>query len=693
MAANTNTQVTNLDFDTLKGSFTTFLKSQDTFKDYNFEGSTLNTLIDLLAYNTQYNAYYLNMVANEMFLDSATQRSSVVSQAKILGYTPKSAITPTATVNIIFKNVAPGSFTLPAYQNFASASIKGVNYTFVNPDACTVPVISNTATFNNIAIKQGVPATYNFTVASSTNPTYTFEIPDASIDTTTLQVIVQASLTNSSYNVFNPAINELTLTSTSQVYFLEEALNGNYKIYFGDGILGQQLSDGNIVIVSYLSTEGTSGAGANSFVLMNTVSGHAPSAVISVTPATTGGNKESIDSIKFQAPKNYASQGRAVTKSDYITAIQQNSLGISFDAVNVWGGEENNPPVYGQAFICLKPTGAYSLTQSQKQRIISEVIQPISVLTVNPNIVDPDYTYINLNINAVFDPSKTTQTSSQIQSGIVTAVQSFGINTLNGFNSSFSPYKLLTAVTNYDQSIVSTQYNVQLSKRFYPNLVTSSTYNLYYNTPLQRGSILSGISNSPSMSFLNPANLANTISGVYIDEIAQSTFGIDTISIINPGFGYQYPPIIKISGDGSGAVATAIVSGGSLSGIKVISSGNNYTSAVISIAPQPGDTTGQNGAATVKLQGQYGTLRTYYYNSEQAKTVLNPNIGTVDYLNGIITLANFNPVGLDNPLGQLSIIATPAPTSIISSTFDGIITIDPFDPASVVATVIAKINS
>ena len=689
MAANTNTQVVNLDFDTLKSSFITYLQGQSTFKDYNFEGSGMSVLLDVLSYNTQYNAYYLNMVANEMFLDSATQRSSVVSQAKVLNYTPKSAIAPTATVNVIVNNVGVSSLTLPAYLNFGSAAINGVNYTFVNPDSYTVNVVGNTATFNNVEIKQGVPATYNFTVDSSTNPTYTFEIPDASIDTTTIKVLVQQSSSNSSYDIFKPATNYLTLDGSSKVYFLQESLNGNYQIYFGDGILGQQLNDGNIVNVNYLSTEGTSGAGANSFVLMNTVSGYAPSAVNSVTPATQGGDKESIDSIKFQAPKAYAAQGRAVSKNDYITAIQQNSLGISFDAVNVWGGEENNPPVYGQVFVSLKPAGAYNLTETQKQRIISEVINPISVLTVTPTIVDPDYTYLKLTLNVYYDPSKTSLTSAQIENGVKTSVQNFATKTLNTFNSTFNAYELLNTIQSYDNSIITSEYDVKLQKKFFPNLATPSTYNLYYNTPLQKGIFLSGVSSSPAVQFRDPTNLANIIDGIFIEEIPAATYGIDTISVINPGFGYQSVPTVTILGDGTGATAHAVVSAGAIRSIVVDTAGTNYTSAIAVITPVYGDTTGQLGVAVVNLQGRYGALRSYYNNTSQVKTVFLSNIGTVDYTGGVVTLNSFGPIDVDNPLGQFTVTANPT-TSIISSTYNRIITIDPYDATAITVNVIAK---
>lgn len=689
MAANTNIQISDLDFSSIKSNFITYLQGQDTFKDYNFEGSSMSVLLDVLAYNTQYNAFYLNMVANEMFLDSAIQRSSVISQAKVLNYTPKSAIAPAAEVNIIFTGVTNSSLTLPAYTPLLSSAINGVNYNFLTTDSKTVNVSGGTATFNNVQIKQGSLGNFSYVVNSTTNPSYSFEVPDATIDTSTLQVVVQQSSTNNAIDVYNLTTNSLELTGSSKVYFLQEALNGNYQIYFGDGILGKKLTDGNIVFVSYVSTEGSASMGANSFQMMSSVAGYYPSQVVSVLAATQGSDKETIDSIKFQAPKSYAAQGRAVTKNDYITAIQQNTLGFPVDAVSVWGGEENTSPVYGQVFIAIKPKGGYTLTAIQKQKLITEVIKPISVLTVTPTIVDPDYTYLQVNVNAQYDQTKTTLTSSQIQTGINNNIRAYANTNLNTFNSTFSSYDILSAVQNYNPSITSSEFTLKTQKKIYPLLAGSSTIKLYYNTPLQAGKFSSGVSSSPSMQFLDPTNLANVIDGVYIEEVPSSTYGVDTISVINPGYGYQSTPTVTILGDGVNANAIATIVNGSIEKITVTNSGNNYTSAIVTITPAAGDTTGKLGSAVVNLQGRYGTLRTYYNNTSSVKTILNNNVGTIDYLNGVITLTSFNPYNINNDFGQLTITATPS-TDIISSSFDRIITVDPYDATAVVVNVTTK---
>lgn len=688
--ANSTLQITELDFSALKNSLIAFLQSQNTIQDYNYQGSAMSVLLDILAYNTQYNAYYLNMVANEMFLDSAIQRESVVSHAKLLNYTPKSAISPTALVNITVNQVSGGTLTLPQYSTLISEAIDGVNYNFLTTTSTTVPVTSNTATFTDVEIVQGKLAQFSYTVDSTANPTYTFSIPDENVDTSTLLVTVQQSSGNNQYNIYTLGQNVLGLNGDSMVYFLQEGINGQYEIYFGDNILGNQLTDGNVVNLSYIVTQGSIGTGANNFVMATPINGYSNTVVTPVQSASQGSDKESIQSIKFQAPKSYAAQGRAVTKEDYITLIQQNTLGYTFDSVNVWGGQENNPPVYGQVFITIKPTGAYTLTATQKKLLVENVIKPISLMTVTPNIVDPDYTYLKIISNVVYDQKRTSLSSSQIQSKVAAAIQNFATSSLNTFNSTFSGADLVGLVQIVDPSIITNEYTIKTEKKFYPNLSQSENYTFYFNTPLQRGVLTSGISSYPGLQFKDPSNSANIIDGVFIEEIPVSTVGVDSISIINPGFSYQSAPTITIVGDGTGATAESTIDiNGRISSITVTNSGQNYTQAVVVITPAASDSSGQSGAAVATLQGQFGTLRSYYYNTNNVKTIFNSNVGTVDYTNGIITLNSFNPYDVDNFLGQLTITANPT-TSIISSQFNRIITVDPFNPTSIIVNVTPK---
>ena len=228
-----------------------------------------------------------------------------------------------------------------------------------------------------------------------------------------------------------------------------------------------------------------------------------------------------------------------------------------------------------------------------------------------------------------------------------------------------------------------------MQKKFFPNIITPTTYKLHYNTPLQRGVFSSGVTSSPSLQFKDPSNAANIIDGIYIEEVPTQTHGVDTISIINPGFNYQSAPTVQILGDGTGATAYAVISGGSIQSIIISNAGDGYTSAIAIVTPAEGDTTGQNATLVVNLQGKYGTLRSYYYNTKNVKTIFNTNVGTIDYDKGIITLNSFNPINVDNTFGQFTVTATPK-SSIISSTYDGIITVDPYDPNAVSVNVTEK---
>lgn len=686
--ANTNFNITELDFNNIKDSFKNYLKDNGVLQDYNFEGSALSTLMDLLAYNTQYNAYYLNMVANEMFLDTALQRNSVVSQAKLLNYIPKSAIAPTATINLTVNGVSDSSLTLPKYTSFLSEAIDGVNYNFVNTDSVTVNVSANTATFQNVTLKQGTAIQLNFQGNNTLG--YKFKIPDINVDTTTLLVSVQESSSNNYTETFTAASNYLTLSPSSTVYFLQEGLNGFYEIYFGDGILGKQIKESNIIRISYVVTQGTAATGANNFLLMQTVGGYSNTSVSPITSTSQGSLKESISSIRFQAPKSYSAQGRAITKEDYITAIQQNNLGYSFDAVNVWGGQENDPPIYGQVFVCVKPAGAYMMTENQKLKLIKDVLKPISVMTVEPVIVDPDYTYIQVTANVLYDPKKTISTSEQLKASIRSAINSYAKSTLNTFNSTFKASDFNVRINAVDSSIITNEITIQLQKKFYPNLTTPTTYKLYYGAPLKKGMFLSGIISSPSVVYRNPLNLAQRIEGLYIEEVPSSSGGVESITLSNPGYGYQNQPTVTILGDGTGATAEAVLTNnGTIREIKVLTAGTGYTSAIVKVTNAAGDTTGAQGAGVVNLEGRYGTLRTYYNDTRNVKTVFNGNVGTVDYNLGIVTLNSFSPLDVNNDLGLLTVTANPT-TSIISSTYNRVITLDEFDPQSIIVNVTAK---
>lgn len=684
-SANSGLQITNLDFTSIKSSLKTFLSQQDTLKDYNFDGSALSVLVDLLAYNTQYNAYYLNMVANEMFLDSAVLRNSVVSHAKMLNYTPKSAVAPKATVNLVVNQVTTSTLTLPKFTEFISEAIDGINYTFVTTDATTVNVVANTATFSDAVISQGIPSSYSYTVNTTTNPQQIFEIPDTNIDTSTLLVSIQESSSNLNFQTYTQASNYLELTPTSKVYFLQEGMNGNYQIYFGDDILGKALVDGNIVNITYISTNGTAAFGANSFAIMSSVGGFSNTVVTSASSASNGADKETITSIKYTAPKAYAAQGRAVTKEDYIYLIQNNSTNLPIDSVSVWGGEENDPPVYGQIFCAIKPSGGYTLTTTQKQKLIQEVIKPISVLTVTPTIVDPDYTYVRIDTKVLYDPRKTTLNAGQIKQSVISAINAFSQQTLNTFNSTFKTPTLITTIQNANPSIITNESNIRLQKKFYPRLNSRTTYYLNFGVPLKRNYFNAGVNSDPDFSVtdISSPNIIRT--GVYFEEVPTTVGGITSINVTNQGFSYTKTPTVTIIGDGKDAAAYAVIASGRVVSIVVTNPGYNYTQATVIITNAENDTTGTLAYASPVLEGSLGTLRTYYY-LNNTKIILNSNAGEIDYLSGLVTLTDFAPLSVNNPLGQFSVSVVPDST-IVSSTYNRIIAIDEFDPEAITVTV------
>jgi len=686
---NSNIQITDLDFNTIKTNLKRYLQSQTTLQDYNYEGSALSTLLDVLAYNTQYQAYYLNMVANEMFLDSALQRASVVSHAKLLNYTPQSATAPRAQIDLVVNNVTTSSLTLPKFTSFLSEAIDGVSYRFVTLNSTTenTDFANNTVTFDNLVIKQGEPVTLTFTYDDAANPTAIFELPDTNVDTATISVVVQQSTSNSSSQVFTLVDDYLALNGTTKAFFLQEATNGFYQIYFGDGILGQALTDGNVVSVSYIITSGTAATDANNFVLMDTIAGFSSSTITPVQAATQGAERETIESIKYTAPKSYAAQGRAVTKEDYIFLIQNNAGIFPIDAVNVWGGEENDPPVYGVVFVAIKPSGGYLLTPSQKSIIEEEIIKPISVLTVQPRIIDVDYNYLVINSNILYDPKLTTLTSSQLQTQVLTAIQGFAADTLNTFNSTFQLSTLISTVQSVSSSFITNDGSITLQKRLVPSLTSSTTYTLKYGTSLRKDIFGKSISVTPTFQIIDVDNNNVVRDSVYLEETPSSTTFVESISISNPGFGYTSTPTVTILGDGTGATARATVINGQVDSITMIDVGVNYTQAIVQITSTDGN--GSLASAVAVLAGNKGTLRTYYFENN-VKKILNANAGTVDYAQGIVTLTDFNPSAINNPLGVLSVQAVPTST-IVSSARDKIITLDNTDPNAINISIVAKV--
>ena len=671
------TKIAELDFDTIKANLKEFLKSQPEFSDYNFDGSGLSILLDVLAYNTHYMGYYMNMVANEMFIDTAQLRASVVSHAKLLGYTPRSRVASQATINVSFQEVIGGSnsaVTLPKFTKFTSAPKDGESYTFVTVES-RVASKNNAGYFNfeNVQIKEGNPVSYVFSYDSQTNEKQVFVLPDTGIDTQTLSVQIQKSVNNYTVETFELAEDATTVVSDAAVYYLEENRDGKYQIYFGDGVLGRALDAGNIVIVSYVVTSGDPANGIRTFVLTDDVLPGANVSIALATESSSGSEAETTENIKFTAPKSFIAQNRAVTKNDYVALINKNYP--YFDSVTVWGGEENVPPVYGKIFFSVKPKGNYEVTQTEIQYMKDEVLKPISVLTVTPEYVAPDYNYMNFVIDVVYDPRKTTKSAGAVQTSVYNAVVNFADTYLNTFNNTFKMSKLIRAIDDADPSIENNSVKVVIEKRFQPLIGQKKTYNIDFHVPLKKGTNLDRLFSEPSFGYIDEFNVERT---AFIEEVPQSFTGLDEIEVVATGDQYTEIPKIMIDGDGEGAAAEAVIVNGKLKSIVVTQAGTGYSAAIARVE-------GGNGSgAELKcvLQGKKGTLRIYFYDSNNIKRIVNPNAGTIFYDDGYLTLDNFMPTSVNDPFGTITFKASPN-TNVFSTTRNAILTLDSTDPAAI----------
>lgn len=685
--SNSNIQLTGLDFDEIKLNLKNYLRNQNILKDANYEGSVLSILLDVLSYNTHYNAHYLNMVANEMFLDTCVKRASAISHAKPLGYLPYSFSAPTATISMYFTGVTADQIIIPKYTKFITDTIDNTNYGYVTLQEYILKTdrSSNTASISNVEIKQGEPLGYTFIYNENNNPGAKFKIPDGNIDLSTLQVVIQESTTNITTTVYNYPDDMLALDGNSEVYFIQESFDGFYEIYFGDGILGKRLKDGNVIYISYLSVSGTIVENISNFYLVSGSIGDYGDLVITATTPSMGGRyKETINSIKNLAPKAYQAQERAVTINDYITLIQKNSGDYPVDSVNVWSGEENTPPVYGRVFVAMKPKGGFTITTNQKNRIIEDLIRPMSVLTVEPVIVDVDYSFLNVTANVLYDESKTTLSNSQLRTLIIAAVRQFGNEKLNTFNSTLILSDLIQKIQYTNPSIITNEPNFQLEKRFMPTLRTPLKYEFDFGVPIKKDINRKGVTISPSIQVVDTDSAKTIRTSVNIEEVPTMDTSIEKIQILNPGFGYTSTPTVTIRGDGTGATARAIIVNNRIEQIILDNPGTNYTQAVVEISGGGGSF----GSAVVILQKQFGTLRSFYF-SNGIKYILNNNVGIIDYYNGKITLTEFNPYAINNTLGQLSIYVVPD-TTCISSKHNKIIAMDSKDIDAIKINLIKK---
>lgn len=516
----TQLNVTDLDFATIKQNLKSFLQSQEEFQDYNFDGAGLSVLLDILAYNTHYNATLAHLQSNEMFLDSAVKRNSVTSIAKTLGYTPTSRRSARANILLQIRpstSYTASSLTVSRNTQF-TAKTPQKTYTFYPKEdyVSGLTTLETGATGFSFPMEliEGRRVTNNFVVDQS-NTSGPFILPNQNVDTTTIRVRVQQSSSVVSTTTWNFYDDVMSVDSTTKAFFVEEGPSGLYEIRFGDDILGKKLDTGNIVVVDYIVSSGAAANSIPNFAPTVTFTGSGEIRTVYLESAAIGGReKESVDSIRYNAPKFNATKNRVVTASDYETLIRSRFSNIN--SIAVWGGEENNPPIYGKVFISIQPQPGSIITQADKDIIARDIIRPRSVVSIQPEFVTPIETYIGLNIVANYNKTLTTLTSSRIESEIRTVVQNFFVNNLNKLQKNFYYSKLLSAVVGTTQSIFSASIQVTIHKRVTIVPGVANEYVIRFNGPLQAETV-------------RTTNFTTTITGqqyeVYITDAHPMTSG------------------------------------------------------------------------------------------------------------------------------------------------------------------------
>lgn len=477
---NKRISVSELDFDNIKANLKEYLKGQDTFSDYDFEGSGLAVLLDVLAYNTHYNGIYTNLAVNEMFLDSASKRSSVVSLAKLLGYTPNSAkcATATVTLNITSPSTGPSVVSVPAYTQF-NTTVDGNSYAFYTTQEYTAVGASTSYTISDVLLTEGSPLTFKYTAASGVR----YIIPNSDVDLSTVKIRVQENSTSSTFYTYTVSTSVIEADSTSKVFWVKEIDDGLYELTFGNGTLGKALENGNVVHISYFVSSLDAANGATLFSYDGSTLYTGANVSITTTSAASGGGMvEDISSIKFNAPRSYAAQNRAVTPDDYRALIYANFPEAA--SVAVWGGEDNDPPIYGKTYISVKPKTAGKLTLQQKSDILNTILETRNIVSITPEIVDAEYINIALNVTVYYNDRETGYSSTDMESIVRQVILDYNTSDLQKFESVFRYSKLSRLIDAAEPAITNNITTVLLRRKLNPRYNISAEYNINVINPI-----------------------------------------------------------------------------------------------------------------------------------------------------------------------------------------------------------------
>ena len=502
----TKLDISQLDFDGIKDNLKTFLSQQDEFTDYDFEGAGMNILLDVLAYNTHYLGYNANMLANEMYLDSADQRTSVVSLAKQVGYTTKSSTSSQAKIDVLVNNASGASLTMSRGTQFTT-TVDGTNYSFVNNADISISPQDGVYKFSDLDIFEGTYLNYKYT-ANTTDTDQRFIIPNDNVDTNTLTVKVQESSSDSTTNTYKLVSGITGLDSTSKVYFLQEVEDGRFEVYFGDGVLGEAIADGNIVILDYITCNRAEANGANTFTLSGSIGNFSNVTITTLNSAANGDGPESIKSIKYNAPRDYTAQDRAVTADDYKVLVK--SLYANAQSVQVYGGEDAAVPDYGKVYISIKAKSGSNLTELTKESL-AQNLKSFAVASVTPVIIDPETTFITLTTTFKYDSSLTTKDISTLETNVINAISSYNTDTLEDFTGMFRYSAVGKVIDDADTSILSNITKVKMYKNITPTLNSGLKYILSFNNALY-----------------NPHSGHNANAGGIISSTGFKIFGDDT---------------------------------------------------------------------------------------------------------------------------------------------------------------------
>lgn len=475
--------INELDFSEIRKNLLSFVKNNSEFSNYDFEASGLNFIVDLLAYNTQYNAFYLNQVSNEMFLDTAQKRKNVVSLAKQLGYLATSKKSATATINLKLTNTQNylGPFTLKKDTVFTGSNINDENLPFIT--VSDTNILSAQGFSKDILVYQGSLEKESILV-NNLQMEKRYVISSKDVDIETLKVFVKENPNSILRKRYYRAYDITLLNKNSEIFYIEENHDGKYELVFGDNVIGKEIKNNNLIELEYLKTSGFGGNDYISFDLRDRGIVPTDYLIRTVQFSSGGANEEDIESIRVNSRKMFLSQNRSVTEQDYEVAIMKNFNYV--DSVSVWGGEKNTPPLYGKIFCAIKPKNRSLLVTGEKNEIVEKLNQ-LNIITVHPIILDPEYSFLKIKANVIYDAEEITTSESTIIENTKNEILNFVQNNLLRFNKKFHVSDISRLIDNLDETYLASNVDISLYQKRTIDVGVSTFYYMNFNNVIKKG--------------------------------------------------------------------------------------------------------------------------------------------------------------------------------------------------------------